>query len=87
MNQNESNSMVNHAQGDFLMNDREPNPVMQENVLYFWGMALIYGICFAVAFYRNSMGITYPVIILITLADCGLFLKKCKILWKRSNWW
>ncbi len=87
MNQNESNSMVNHAQGDFLMNDREPNPVMQENVLYFWGMALIYGICFAVAFYRNFMGITYPVIILITLADCGLFLKKCKILWKRSNWW
>lgn len=63
------------------------NSVMKENVLYFLGMALVYGLCFAVAFYRNFIGITYPVIIIITLVVCGLFLKKYEILWKKSSWW
>lgn len=67
---------------------RKPiNPVLRDNTPYFLGMAAIYSICFAIAFYRNFVGITFPLITAATLVVCGLFLKKSKILWKKSNWW
>lgn len=67
---------------------RKPqNPVMKEHAPYFLGMAFLYGVCFVIAFYRNFIGITYPLITAATLIVCGLFLKKTKIPWKKSNWW
>lgn len=69
------------------MENKEINPVMRENALFFLVMALIYSICFAVSFYRNYIGITFPLITAATLAVCGLFLKKNNISWKKSNWW
>lgn len=57
-----------------------------ENAPYFWGMALIYSICFTIAFYRNYIGITFPLITAVTLSVCGLFLRKKGILWRKSNW-
>ncbi len=50
-------------------------------------MALLYGVCFAIAFYRNFIGLTFPVLTGITLLICGLFLKKNQIPWKRENGW
>ncbi len=76
--------MDNHA----LVQEVKPvNPIMKENVPYFTGLALIYSLCFAVAFYRNFMGITYPLITAVTLAVCILFLRKNQIPWQKSNWW
>lgn len=62
------------------------NPVMRENAPYFLGISFIYGICFAVAFYRNFIGITFPLITAATLWVCGLFIKKNGMPWKKSNW-
>lgn len=62
------------------------NNSMRGHAPYFLGMALIYSICFATAFYRNYIGITFPLITAVTLLLCGLFLKKNKIPWKKSNW-
>ena len=56
------------------------------NTFFFLGLSLAYGVCFAVAFYRNFLGITFPLITAVTLAVCGLFLKKNEIPWKTSNW-
>lgn len=63
------------------------NPIMRENAPYFLGMAAICSICFAIAFYKNFIGITFPLITAATLVVCGLFLKKNVISWKKSNWW
>jgi hypothetical protein len=63
------------------------NPVMKKNTPFFLGVAILYSICFAVAFYKNFIGIMFPLITAVTLAVCGLFLKKNNILWKKSNWW
>lgn len=62
------------------------NPVMRENTLYFLGMSLAFGACFAIAFYRNFVGIMYPLVAAAMLAACGLFLKKSGIPWKKHNW-
>ena len=78
-----------HASANFpAAEEMKPvNPVMKENVTYFMGLALLYSLCFAVAFYRNFMGITYPLITIATLAVCVLFLRKNQIPWQNSNWW
>lgn len=62
------------------------NPIMKENAPYFLGISLAYSICFAIAFYKNFIGITYPCITAITVGVCILFLRKNKIPWKKSNW-
>lgn len=61
------------------------NPVMRENTLYFLGMSLAFGACFAIAFYRNFVGIMYPLVAAAMLAACGLFLKKSGIPWKKHK--
>lgn len=78
-----------HASANFpAAEEMKPvNPVMKENVTYFMELALLYSLCFAVAFYRNFMGITYPLITIATLAVCVLFLRKNQIPWQNSNWW
>lgn len=63
-----------------------PENSMSRNTPYFLGVAFVFSICFAVAFYRNYIGITFPLITAATLASCVLFLKKEGIAWKRSNW-
>ncbi len=63
-----------------------PRDGMRRNAPYFLGMALIYSVCFATAFYRNYIGITFPLITAATLLVCWLFLKKNEIPWKKSNW-
>lgn len=62
------------------------NNGMRQNTPYFLSMALIYSICFATAFYRNYIGLTFPLITAATLFVCWLFLKKNEIPWKKSNW-
>ena len=59
---------------------------IEKDAPYFLGISLIYGICFAIAFYRNFIGITFPLITAATLWICGLFMKKNGIPWKKSNW-
>lgn len=61
------------------------NPVLEHNTLFFLTAALIYSVCFAVAFYKNYAGLTFPLITIATLAVCGLFLKKSGVLWKTQN--
>ena len=58
----------------------------EENAPYYLGMTLIYSVCFAFAFYRNYIGITFPLITAATLAACVLFLRKKRIPWKKSSW-
>lgn len=65
----------------------EPNSAIKDNVPFFLKLALVYGICFAIAFFKNFIGITYPLITAVTLGACGLFLKKYGVVWKKSNWW
>lgn len=55
---------------------------MKNNAPFFLGLSLGYGVCFAIAFYKNFIGITYPFITAATLGACGLFLKKYGIPWK-----
>lgn len=63
------------------------NPIMKKYTPYFLEITLIYGLCFVFAFYRNFIGITYPLITAATLLVCILFLRKNEISWKKSNWW
>ena len=65
---------------------KEANSTVRENAAYFLGVSLAFGVCFAIAFYRNYAGITFPLITAAMLAVCGLFLKKSGIPWKTSNW-
>ena len=46
---------------------------MKNNAPFFLGLSLAYGVCFAIAFYKNFIGITYPFITAATLGTCGLF--------------
>lgn len=64
---------------------KKENPVLEHNTVFFLVTALIYSICFGVAFYDNYVGITFPLITMATLVVCGLFLKKSEIVWKRKN--
>lgn len=64
---------------------RLENPVLEHNTVFFLEVALIYGVCFAIAFYKNYEGITFPLITIATLIVCGLFLKKSGIAWKTQN--
>lgn len=59
---------------------------LEKHTPYFLGVAVIYSICFAIAFYKNYIGITFPLITALTLAVCALFLKKNEIIWKKSSW-
>lgn len=62
------------------MNKRE------EHAPYFLGMAAVYSICFTIAFYKNFIGLTFPLITAATLAVCVLFLKKNEIPLKKHSW-
>lgn len=64
---------------------RPENPVLEHHTPFFLAAALIYSLCFAVAFYKNYAGLTFPVITIGTLIVCGLFLKKSGIAWKTEN--
>ncbi len=82
------NIQGNTGQGNTNIVNRKPiNPVMRENAAFFLGIAVIYSICFTLTFYRSFIGIMFPLITAATLVVCGLFLKKAKIIWKKSNWW
>lgn len=82
------NIQGNTGQGNTNIVNRKPiNPVMRENAAFFLGIAVIYSICFTLTFYRSFVGIMFPLITAATLVVCGLFLKKAKIVWKKSNWW
>lgn len=61
------------------------NPVLEHNTIYFLTAALIYSVCFTIAFYKNYASVTFPLIIVGTLFLCGLFLKKSGIVWKTQN--
>lgn len=64
---------------------RPENAVLEHNTGFFLIAALIYSVGFAVAFYKNYAGLTFPLITVGTLVICGLFLKKSGILWKTEN--
>lgn len=59
---------------------------IEKHTPYFLGMAAIYAICFAVAFYKNYLGLTFPLITAVTLIVCALYLKKIGVAWKKSSW-
>ena len=61
------------------------NPVLEHNTMFFLVTALLYGVCFTTAFYKNYAGLTFPLITIATLVVCGLFLKKSGIPWKTQN--
>lgn len=65
--------------------NKPENSVLEHNTLLFLITAFIYSICFAIAFYKNFVGLTYPLITIATLAVCGLFLKKSGMVWKKEN--
>ncbi len=65
----------------------EPNPVIKDNAPFFLGLSLAYGVCFAIAFFKNFIGIAYPAITAVTFWACIVFLKKYGIPWRRPNWW
>ena len=86
----EQKNIIEHPAENFNMviPPRKPvNPIMKDHAPYFLRLTFIYAICFAFSFYRNFIGITYPLITIVTLFVCGLFLKKNNILWKKQNWW
>ncbi len=59
---------------------------MEGHTPYFLGMAVIYAFCFAVAFYKNYVGLTFPLITALTLFVCALYMKKMEVVWKKSSW-
>lgn len=65
----------------------QENQVLEQNTLFFLVAAALYASCFAVAFYKNFAGITYPLITAATMAICGLFLKKSGMVWKKTDWY
>ncbi len=66
---------------------KQPDSVMEKNTPYFLIMSLIYGVCFTVAFYKNYIGVTFPLIVSATLLVCILFLRKEQIPWRKENWY
>lgn len=96
MEKMENNCLENQQKGDGPL--RQPDKgnhvlgpgadesSMSRNAPYFLGVAFVFSICFAVAFYRNYAGITFPFITAAMLAACALFLKKEGIAWKKANW-
>ncbi len=71
--------------GTMEQQNKPKNVVLEENTILFLGIALSYGVGFAIAFYENYVGITFLFIVAATLAVCGLFLKKSEIVWKTQN--
>ncbi len=82
----EQNGLKNQEIGNKTLAGGVPENSMTRNAPYFLGMAFVFSICFAVSFYRNYIGITFPLITAVMLAICALFLKKEGIAWKRSSW-
>ena len=71
----------NHMEGKHV----ERNNVMERQTLHFLAVCLGYAVCFAFAFYKNYVGVTFPVIVALTLAVCGVFRKKSGFSWRREN--
>lgn len=67
------------------MERKGSDTVMEQNAIYFLMVSLLYGICFAVAFYRNYVGVTFPLVVSATVAVCVLFLRKAQIVWQKEN--
>ena len=68
-------------------NNSQPEgyPVLKEHVIYFFTACILYAILFAIAFYRNYLGITFPIITMATIVLCLLFLKKAQIPVKKRS--
>ncbi len=81
-----NNRSENQETGNNTLTGSVPENSISRNTPYFLGVAFVFSICFAVAFYRNFIGLTFPLITAVTLAACALFLKKEGVAWKRSNW-
>ena len=64
---------------------KQTDPVLEQNTVYFLAASLIYGVCFAIAFYKNYVGVTFPLIVAATVAVCVLFLRKARIAWRKEN--
>lgn len=60
-------------------------PREEKNGGLFLMMSLIYAVCFTIAFFKNFIGITYPLIVAVTLGVCGVFLKKSGLEWRKEN--
>lgn len=82
----ESSDLKRHEMGNNTFVGSVPEHSMVKNAPYFLGLAFIFSVCFAVAFYRNYIGITFPLITAAILAACAIFLKKEGIAWKKSYW-
>ena len=52
---------------------------MEENYLYTGCMCGIYGFIFTFCLYKNLSGVTFPVIVAVTIATAFMFLKRMGI--------
>lgn len=66
--------------------NKPENPVLEHNTVLFLTVSGVYAFGFVIAFFKNYAGLTFPLITIATLAVCGLFLKKSRMVWKKENW-
>lgn len=59
---------------------------VRENFSFFGGMSLLYGILFTFCMYQNPNGITFPVIVLVTILFAVRYVKKIGFQIKRDTW-
>lgn len=57
-----------------------------QNFAFFGGMSLLYGILFTVCMYQNPNGITFPIIVLITIVFSILYVKKIGQCIRKDMW-
>lgn len=59
---------------------------LRENFLFFGGMSLLYGILFTCCMYANPNGITFPVMVLITISFALNYVKKIGFQIQKDTW-
>ena len=57
---------------------------LEENYLYTGCMCGIYGFIFTFCLYKNLSGVTFPVIVAVTIATAFMFLKRMGITVKKN---
>ncbi|MEG2094273.1 MAG: DUF4173 domain-containing protein [Lachnospiraceae bacterium] len=85
--QTKSNIQTNSDRLFCQIDIKKENYVLENKPFCFIGICILYAVFFTISFFKNFEGITYPLITVVTIGICGLFLKKSNIPWKSSSWY
>ncbi|MDR1800549.1 MAG: DUF4173 domain-containing protein [Lachnospiraceae bacterium] len=68
------------------MNEKPLVSKMSENFKFYGGISLLYGVLFTFCLYKNTSGITFPILIIATIWAGIYFLKKIGFTLQKGSW-